>query len=78
MSNEDKGEAFLFCRLDRTYSADTKRITLSVRDSEWRTTINKAMEEAGWKRKYGRAPASFMEREMQQWVEELLGEKESG
>ena len=75
MTNEAKGEAFMFCRLDRTYSGDTKRITLAVRDPEWRQTINKAMDELGWVRKYGRAPASFMERDMQQWVETLLVEK---
>ena len=75
MTNEEKGEAFMFCRVDRTYNGETKRITMAIRDQDWRKTINKAMEERKWDRKYGRAPASFMERDMQQWVETLLAEK---
>ena len=63
MSNDDTGGTFLFCRLDRTYGSDTKRITLAIRDQDWRKVITKAMEELKWDRKYGRAPASFMERE---------------
>ena len=75
MTNEEKGEAFMFCRVDRTYNGETKRITMAIRDQDWRKAINKAMEELKWDRKYGRAPASFMERDMQQWVETLLAEK---
>ena len=60
------------------YRADSKRITLATRNAEWRATISKAMENVGWIRKYGRAPASSMERDVQQWLEVFLGEKKEG
>ena len=69
-------ETIQFCRLDKMYRADSKRITLATRNAEWRATISKAMENVGWTRKFGRAPASFMERDVQQWLEVFLGGNE--
>jgi len=34
MTNEEKGEAFMFCRVDRTYNGETKRITMAIRDQD--------------------------------------------
>ena len=78
MDIPEKCEVIQFCRLDKMYRADSKRITLAIRNAEWRVTINKAMENVGWTRKYGRAPASFMERDVQQWLEVFLGESKEG
>ena len=75
MEDSEKCELAMFCRLDRTCNTGLKRITMAVRNAEVRGCINQAMEQVGWIRKFGRAPPSHMEREMQQWVEALIGEK---
>ena len=67
----EKHELVQFCRLDRTYAADKRRLTLAVRISELREALAGALTQLGAERRFGRAPPSFMERELQQWLEAM-------
>ena len=58
------------------YQEGKKRLTVSIRETELRKAISRALLEGGADRRYGRAPPTFMERELQQWVETLTAEKE--
>ncbi|CAK0903737.1 unnamed protein product [Prorocentrum cordatum] len=69
---EDKMEMIRMCRLDKTYDKDKKRITFVLRDERWRQTVIACCVQAGMERKQGKAPASFMERELQEYVVQLL------
>ncbi len=70
---EDKMEMIRMCRLDKTYDKDKKRITFVLRDERWRQTAIACCVQAGMERKQGKAPASFMERELQEYVVQLVG-----
>ena len=71
-SNDKKSDMVLFCKVDRMYEKDKKRLTLAVRDPQFRIYLTTSMQTTNAKRKYGRAPATHMERELQEWVEHLL------
>ena len=45
---------------------------LAPEKGEFRKQILLALKKAGHERKFGKAPASFMEREMQEWLEAIL------
>eukprot|EP00959_Pyramimonas_sp_CCMP1952_P240519 5026494-Pyramimonas_sp.AAC.1 len=66
-SGEQKSELVLFCKVDRMYEKEKKRLTLAVRGPQFRTHLMEALKTTGAKRKYGRAPATHMERELQEW-----------
>ena len=70
-----KADVIRFCRLDTMYNQDLRRITFAVVDTDVRNTVVKAMQETQAERKYGRAPRTWMEREMQEWVQHLVGER---
>ena len=72
---EEKAEIIQFCKLDKMYQEGKKRLTVSIRETELRKAISRALLECGADRRYGRAPPTFMERELQQWVETLTAEK---
>ena len=71
-SPEHLGELVRFCRLDKMYKEDQRRITFSVANPAIRTHILKALSETGAQKKLGRAPPSRLEWELQPWLEALL------
>ena len=60
------------CRLDKTYKADIKRITLNIVSPEKRLFVLEALVQTESERKYGRAPPTAMERELQDRGEGFL------
>ena len=70
-----KCEAVLICRASAVYKEDQKRITLCLghaTDPALRPAIAQILAAKGWEHKYGQAPATHMERELQGWLEALL------
>ena len=61
-----------FCRLDKTYKADIKRITLNIVSPEKRLLVLEALVQTEAERKYERAPLTAMERELQGFLVDLL------
>ena len=61
-----------FCRLDKTYKADVKRIKLNIVSPEKRLFVLVAPGQTEAERKYGRAPPTAIERELQTFLEDLL------
>ena len=70
MEMEDRLETVKMCRVDKMYDATKKRITFNISDGALRKTIISALNQTGAVHK--QAPASFMEREMQDWLEKLV------
>ena len=60
------------CRVDKTYDKDQKRITFVLRDEQWRLTVIGACVQVGMSRKHGKAPASFLERELQEYLSNVV------
>ena len=56
----------------KTYKADAKRITLNIVSPERRLLVLEALSQTESERKYGRAPPTAMDRELQAFLEELL------
>ena len=65
-----------FMKLSKCYKQEQHRITLSFASSSeaqaLRTMTTKALVLAGCEAKFGRAPPTNQERELQSWLEELL------
>ena len=61
-----------FCRLDKTYKADIKRITQNIVSQEKRLLVLEALSQTEAERKYGRSPPTATEREQQTFLEDLL------
>ena len=72
---DEKQEVAQTCRLDKTFQQDTRRITICIRTAEVRNAVINSFEQLGGERKSGRAPRGNMEREIQQWVDDMLGER---
>ena len=58
--------------MDKTYKADIKRITLNIVSPEKRLLVLEALGQTEAERKYGRAPLTAMEQELQVFLEDLL------
>ena len=71
MEDEDRGELVVFAKLDRTYKADIKRVTLSLDRWQYRKSLLSALQQLGGTRKQGRAPRGAQERELEQWLAAL-------
>ncbi|CAK0853370.1 unnamed protein product [Prorocentrum cordatum] len=72
-SVEQKCELILFCRQDKVFQKERRRITFATRDAKFRSILLACLSQVPQTtRKYGRAPASFMEREIQTFLEALL------
>ena len=73
MSLEERAEAFRFFRLSKMYDQKQICITMCLAPSEMgqkqRGAIFSALKEGGFDRKAGRAPPSYMERELLAWVD---------
>ena len=76
LSTEEKCDMVRFCRLTKVFNKTQKRITICIRErhSDLRVAMLAALTQTDWSRKHGRAPPSHMERELQAWLEVLLGE----
>ena len=61
-----------FCRLDKTYKADIKRVTLNIVSPEKRLLVLEELSQTESERKCGRAPPTAKERELQVFLEDLL------
>ncbi|CAK0847624.1 unnamed protein product, partial [Prorocentrum cordatum] len=67
-SVDTKCELVPFCRQDKVYQKEQRRLTISCRDPFFRTMlIGSIMHIPGVKRKHGRAPAAHMGGEIQQF-----------
>ena len=72
MTMVEKLELVRICRLDKTYQEGFKRVSITLYGNEaLRLAIIGALEQSGATRKQGKAPASFMERGIQMWLEAL-------
>ncbi|CAK0815026.1 unnamed protein product [Prorocentrum cordatum] len=69
---EQKSDLVLFYKVDSMYEAEKEMLTLAVREPQFRVYLPKALQTTPAKRKYGRAPATHLEREPQEWVGQLL------
>ena len=69
---QDKAQMVQFCKLEKMYAADQKRIVMAVERAEMGAQILAALKQLGREQKFGRAPPGAMEWELQEWVEELL------
>jgi hypothetical protein len=72
MSTEEKCEVCRFCRVDRMWKQDLKRITMSILSPKVREAILDGLKQLGAERKSGRAPAGNMERQLQGFLEKLF------
>eukprot|EP00959_Pyramimonas_sp_CCMP1952_P000825 16345-Pyramimonas_sp.AAC.1 len=70
--NEQKTELVLFCKVDSMYEKGKKRLTIATREPQFGMYMTQALKTTPAQRKYGRAPGTHMERELQEWVEQLL------
>ena len=61
-----------FCKLDKTYKANMKRIALNIVSPEKRLLVLEALGQTEAERKNGRAPPTAMARELQTFLEDLL------
>jgi len=69
---KQKCELVRMCRVDRTFDSKTKRITMMLALPEARQVVIEAWDEVKITRKFGAAPATFLEREIQLWLEALM------
>jgi hypothetical protein len=68
---EQRGEAVRFCRVDKMWRQDMKRLSISVSEPRVAKVVAAALVQAGALRKQGRGPSTFMERELQEFMEAL-------
>lgn len=70
-------EEVLMCKISKTFEKDRRRLTMAIAPNlvEERKALARALEELGWERKYGRAPPSHTERELQDFLTNLVGDK---
>ena len=61
-----------FYRLDKTYKADIKRVTLNIVSLEKRLLVLEALNQTESERKNGRPPPTAMEKELQAFLVDML------
>ena len=71
MPLSEKCELVRCCRVDKTFHASIARITFVVNHDGLRNAAAKAFNETGAEHKFGRAPASQLEREFQKFLEAI-------
>ena len=62
------------CRVSKVFDKEQRRITVAKVEKESLWVLSAALEQVGFTKKLGRAPASHMEREMQSHLDTLLKE----
>jgi hypothetical protein len=76
IDQHSKCELIQLCRLNNTHVKEVKRITMCFAPNpgaqELRTLVLNAMTKTKWEVKEGKAPPSFMERELQEWLKVVL------
>ena len=70
----ERCEVVRYCRVDKMYNQDKKRLTLCIERTPVRLQMLQALELAGAEKKQGRAPKNHMVNELQDWLEALLAE----
>ena len=62
-------------RVSKVYDKDKRRLTITLAPHllAERKLISGCLDQLGWPKKEGKAPASHMERELQSFLEELMG-----
>ena len=71
MTVTKRAEMCKVCRTDKMWRADSRRLSLCIADGEALQELVAALVAIGATRKQGRAPATYMERELQEYVEAL-------
>jgi hypothetical protein len=74
LSPEDKGQGIKFFKITKTYRSDVARITMALSGDlgAVRKGLVKEFERHGFGIRSGRAPASYMERDLQRWLELMV------
>ena len=75
MNEEAKNEVVRFFRISKMHDSSKKRLTYSLGPAglELREHLNSALDQLSWEKRCGKAPTSHMERELQKWLEALIG-----
>ena len=70
---QEVADQILAFKLTKVYDRDKRRLTMSISPTlpDLRKCIAGCMDQIKWERKYGRAPPSHMERELQAFLEAL-------
>ena len=73
MTQDQKLELIKICKIEKVYAADRKKLTWCLVD---RPTLKRAVVKSmalipGAQRKLGKGPQTFMERDLQQWLEAI-------
>ncbi|CAK0847697.1 unnamed protein product, partial [Prorocentrum cordatum] len=67
---EQKCDLVLHCRVEKVFQRGMRKVTVAFRDPQFRIMMNKAFECAeGAEKKVGKAPPTFLERDLQEWLE---------
>ena len=67
---EEKADLIKYCRVDRLYRCDQRKLMMCVQDEAISAVVS-ALVQLGGVRKQGRAPASWLERELQLYLQSL-------
>ena len=62
------------CRADKMYKEGLTRISLAITDMAARKLVIDSLAQLGAERKFGMAPRTNQERELQLWLESFLAE----
>ena len=77
MTRQELAEEIRMFRLSKVYDRDKRRLTIALAPNlqEERKCLIGCLDQLKWQRKYGRAPPSHMERELQEFLDVLVGNK---
>ena len=71
MTPEELNQEVRMCRQCKCWDKEKKRLVYSIVAVETRMAVKEALKNLGFAYKIGRAPASFMERELADWLQYL-------
>ena len=71
LSLDDKAYAIMYCRLDKTWAPESRRLSFCIRDPQLRRLLLDCLGQTGAQRKLGRAPRGGLERELETWLDGL-------
>ena len=77
-STQQASEAVKFCRMSKVFNQKQRRLQIAwgPRAAPWSQFVRDALAESqAWEMKLGRAPPAVMERELQEWLSALGGDK---
>ena len=73
MDLQEGADQILYCRLERCYKQEFKKVVLSIERSGVRSAVLSALTQLGGSRKQGRAPRGAQERDLEVWLQSLEG-----